>query len=131
MTNSQLVEQFLAGLSEGAVDDALLSDDMVFWSVNSGQSEKARFKQGIALLAQVANNSMVYHLDSLIVDGDRLVAEVSSEGTLIDGSSLENQHVFLFTLRQGRIAEVREFMNQYVVAEKVAPLMQKLMSQQS
>lgn len=131
MTHRQLVETFLAGLSRGAVDDALLSDDMVFWSINSGESVKARFQQGIALLAQVANHSIVYRLDSLITDGDRLVAEVSSHGTLMDGSSLQNQHVFLFALQQGRIAEVREFMNQFVVAEKVAPLMQKLMNQQS
>lgn len=131
MTHRELVDRFLSGLSAGHVDDTLLTDDMVFWSVNSGESERMRFQQGIGLLAKIANNSIVYQLQSLVSEGSRCVADVSSQGTLMDGNTLENRHAFLFRLEGDRIARVDEFMNQYVVAEKVAPLMQRLMAEQS
>lgn len=48
----------------------------------------------------------------------------------MDGQAIENQHVFLFTVEDGRIAAVAEFMNQRVVAEALAPLMQAAMADQ-
>ncbi len=127
---TELLEHFFKGVSLGEVDESLLSEDMSFWSVNSGLSDKARFKMGIALLAKVAEQSLVYELTSTIEQNDRVAVEVKSHGRLMDGNSIENQHVFLFTLRDGKIAAVSEFMNQQVVAEKIAPLMQQLIAAQ-
>lgn len=123
-----LIQQFFTGVSRGKVADELLAEDMSFWSVNSGNSDKARFAMGIALLAKVAEQSLVYHVSTMIEEGDRVAVEVQSQGRLMDGSEIENQHVFLFTLKNARIAAVSEYMNQKVVAEKIAPLMQQLMA---
>ena len=125
-----VISDFFDGLTQGEVDDTLLTESMCFWSVNSGTSEKAKFKQGIALLAAVAQKSLKYHIDSLIVEGDRAAAEVSSSGVLSNGDTLENRHVFTFQFVDGRIARVSEFMNQQVVAEKIMPLMMALAKQQ-
>lgn len=125
-----VIRAFFDGLTKGEVDDALLTDEMCFWSVNSGTSDKARFKQGIALLAAVAQKSLQYHIDSLIVENDRAAAEVSSHGVLNNGDTLENCHVFTFEFVDGRIARVSEFMNQRVVDEKIMPLMMALAKQQ-
>jgi hypothetical protein len=123
----KLVEQFMQGVTVGAVDDALLTDDMTFWSVNSGESDKARFAGGIALLARAGNHAIRYDIVSLTREDNRAVAEVASSGTLINGDEIANSHVFIFELRDGRIAKVKEYMNQFVVKEKIAPVMQSLL----
>ena len=122
-----VVKAFMQGVSAGAVDDTLLTDDMTFWSINSGESDKARFAGGIALLAKAGNHAIHYEIVSLTCEENRAVAEVESSGTLINGESVANSHVFLFELQAGRIAKVKEYMNQFVVKDKIAPVMQSLL----
>lgn len=124
-----IIERFMAGISVGKVDDDLLAEDMTFWSINSGESDRARFSGGIGLLAKAGNHAIRYQITSLISEGSRAVAEVSSSGTLINGEPIANTHVFIFEFVDGRIAKVKEFMNQFVVKEKIAPVMQSLMQQ--
>ena len=125
---TQLVRQFFDGISCGEVPDQLLTPDMTFWSVNSGEADKARFLGGIKVLAQIANKSIQYTFVSLTAEDDRVVAEITSKGTLISGESISNNHVFLLRLRDGKIASAAEYMNQKVVQEKIVPLMQELMA---
>lgn len=122
-----IIETFMQGVSAGVVKDDLLTEDMTFWSVNSGASDKARFCGGIALLAKAGNYAIEYDIVALTCDGDRAVAEVESSGTLINGETIANSHVFIFEFRHRRIAAVKEFMNQFVVKEKIAPVMHSLM----
>jgi hypothetical protein len=89
-----LVDAFFTGLSHGDIDADILAPEMTFWSVNSGSSEREKFLGGISVLAKIANKSLCYKLDSLIVDGQRAAAEVSSSGTLINGEYLQNKHIF-------------------------------------
>ncbi|MBW2942490.1 nuclear transport factor 2 family protein [Zhongshania aquimaris] len=121
-----LVDAFFSGLSLGEIDADMLTPEMTFWSVNSGVSERERFLQGIRVLATIAGKSLCYTVDTLIVDGQRAAAEVSSSGTLINGEGLQNKHVFIFTVSDGKISAVVEFMNQRVVEEKIMPLMMAL-----
>lgn len=123
---SQLIRRFFAGISQGDVADEMLTDDMTFWSINSGENDKAGFQGGIKLLALAANHSIQYNIISLTAEEDRVVAEVASSGTLISGEALANNHIFLFRLRDGKIASVAEYMNQFVVREKIIPIMQEL-----
>ena len=125
---SQLIRTFFDGISQGEVSEELLTPDMTFWSVNSGKTDKPRFLAGIKVLAQIANRSIQYTIVALTAEEDRVVAEVTSTGTLINGEALSNNHVFLFRLRDEKIASAAEYMNQIVVREKIAPLMQEIMS---
>jgi ketosteroid isomerase-like protein len=127
--NRQLVEDFFKAVAAGHVPDDLVTPDLTFWSVNSGMSDKTRFLGGIKILASIfAEDTLTYFIDSLTAQEDRLVAEIRSQGTLINGEPLTNTHVFLFQLREGRIAAAREYMNQFVVREKIVPLMQAAMA---
>lgn len=125
---SQLVRKFFDGVSQGEVAEELLTPDMTFWSVNSGESDKPRFLAGIKVLAQIANRSIQYNIVSLTAEEDRVVAEVASTGMLISGEALSNNHVFLFRVRDGKIASAAEYMNQKVVQEKIVPLMREIMA---
>lgn len=126
-TNHQLVRAFFTAISSGNVADELLTADMTFWSVNAGVSDKARFQGAMKILAAIFSGKLVYSIESLTAEDDRVVAEVKSHGTLPDGEPFNNVHMFLFRIRDGRVASVAEFMNQFTVRDKIIPLMQAMM----
>ncbi len=126
--NKQLVRDFFKAIALGDVPDAMVAPDLMFWSVNSGSADKARFQLGIKLLATIFNKGMVYHIESLIAEDGRVVAEIRSTGTLSDEEPFNNTHVFLFRIRDGRICHVAEYMNQFIVRDKIAPRLQAMMA---
>ena len=52
-----------------------------------------------------------------------MVAEFRSKGTLVSGEAYQNDYLFLFRIRDGRIAYVGEYFNPDIVREKIAPAM--------
>lgn len=126
--NRQLIEDFFTAIARGDLPDDLVAPDMTFWSVNSGESDKARFHGGVKILSSIFGGTLTYTIDALTSQEERAVAEVRSEGTLNAGEPFHNTHVFIFQIQDGRIAAVKEFMNQFVVREKIVPLMQAAMA---
>ena len=127
----QLIRHFFDAIAAGNLPDEIVTPDMSFWSVTSGTSDRARFHGGVKMLAAIFNGTLAYVIDSLTCEDDRVAAEVRSHGTLPDGEPFDNNHVFLFRIRDGRIARVAEYMNQFVVREKIVPLMQAAMGRPS
>jgi hypothetical protein len=127
-SNHQLVRDFFTALSTGNLPDALLTPDMTAWTTTSGASDKARFQGGIKLLASIFSGSLRYSIDSLTAEEDRVAAEVQSRGTLVNGEDFHNTHVFMFRIRDGRVASVAEHMNALIVREQLAPLLQAAMA---
>ncbi len=119
----QLVRDFFTAIASGDVPDDLLTQDMSLWTVNGGTSDKARFQGAMKMLASIFRGTLRYEIDALTAEDDRVAAEVQSHGTLPDGEPFHNTHLFMFRIRDGRIAAVAEFMNQFIVREKIAPLM--------
>lgn len=119
----QLVRDFFTAIASGDVPDDLLTQDMSLWTVNGGTSDKARFQGAMKMLASIFCGTLRYEIDALTAEEDRVAAEVQSYGTLPDGEPFHNTHLFMFRIRDGRIASVAEFMNQFIVREKIAPLM--------
>ena len=129
MTQSshQLVRDFFAALASGNLPDELLTPDMTAWTTTSGKSDKARFQGGVKMLASIFAGSLSYSIDALTAEDDRVAAEVQSRGTLVNGEDFHNTHVFMFRIRDGRIASVAEHMNAFIVREKLVPLLQAAM----
>jgi uncharacterized protein len=127
--NRERVREFFLALGKGHFPDDLLTSDMTVWTLTSGSADRARFEGGVKMLASIFGGTLEYIIGTLIVEGDRVAAEVKSRGTLISGEPFKNDHVFTFHLREGQIAAVAEYMNQTVVREKIVPLMQSVMAQ--
>ena len=123
-SEKQLVQAFLDAIGRGEPLDDMITPDMTAWTVTAGATDQARFLGAVKLLASIFGGGLRYTIDELTVQGDRTVAEVRSHGTLPDSGAFENVHVFIFRLRDGRIASVAEFMNQFVVKDRIVPLMQ-------
>ncbi|MGB8365325.1 MAG: ketosteroid isomerase [Rhizomicrobium sp.] len=106
---------------------------MTGWTA-SGTSEKARFQGGMALLASIFSGPYDYTADSLTAEKGRVAAEVYASGTLINdehyenqGEHYENQHLFMFRIRDGLIASDAEHPDTVRVREKLVPLLLQIM----
>lgn len=124
----ELVRNFFTALARGDLPDSLLTEDMTAWTLTSGDTDKARFQGGAALLASIFNGTLEYRIDALTAEDDRVIAECRSSGTLSSGERFSNVHVFSFRVRDGRIAAVAEYMDPVVVNEKIVPLIQAAIS---
>ena len=127
----QLIQDFFIAIAAGELPDHLVTPDMKAWTVTSGDFDRARFQGGVKLLSSIFGGTLHYAIDALTVEEDRAAAETRSSGTLINGEPFENVHVFTFRFRDGRISYVGEFMNPYVMREKIAPLIQAAMSKRA
>ena len=91
-----------------------------------GRMSKDAYQQVIRLLAKMTAGPLDFIIDSITVEDDRAVAEVHSEGALINGENYANTYVFVFRIRDGKIASVAEHFNALIVQEKLIPLMADL-----
>jgi hypothetical protein len=52
----------------------------------------------------------------MVAERDKVAAEIRSRADLIDGRVYENQYHMLFTLRQRKIVEVKEYADTLLIA---------------
>ncbi len=121
-TSRQLVRDFFDAVTAGELPDALLTADMKAWTTTQGSMDKAAYQQVIRVLAKISAKPLQFTIDSVTAEEDRVVAELHSQGTLINGEDYQNTYVFVFRVRDGLIASVAEHFNALIVQEKMMPL---------
>lgn len=126
-SDHQLVHAFFAAVTAGDLPDDLLTPDMTGWTTTQGTMSKADYQRLIRILAAICSRPLVFTIDAVTAEEDRAVAEVRSQGTLIDGREYHNTYVFVFRIRDGRIAAIAEHFNALIVQEKMIPLVQRLL----
>jgi ketosteroid isomerase-like protein len=120
----RLVHAFFSAVAAGELPDALLTEDMTAWTTMQGRMDKAAYQQVIRILARISREPLTFTIDSITAEDDRIAAELHSQGVLINGEPYANTYVFVFRVRDGRIASVAEHFNALVVQEKMMPLVQ-------
>lgn len=126
----QLARDFFAAIGRGEITDSLVTPDFTAWILSSGEIGLAQFAAGMRAFAAAVVGDLVYQVDSLTAEDDRVVAEVHSDWELVNGQRAQNRHVFLFTLRDGRVCRMAEYMDPAVARDIIGPLIQQLMAQQ-
>jgi ketosteroid isomerase-like protein len=124
--NKQLARAYFAAVTAGELPDDLLTPDMSAWTTTQGPLDKAAYQGLVKLLARMCARPLAFTIDSLTAEEDRVVAEARSEGVLVDGQAYANTYIFVFRIRDGRIAAIAEHFNALVVQEKLIPVMQSL-----
>ena len=119
----RLVHQFFAGVTAGELPDSLLTHDMTGWTTGGGTMNRAAYQKVLGLLKAITPQPLTFTIDAITAEADRALAEVRSEGVLIDGTDYANTYVYAFRIRDGRIASVAEHYNALVVQEKMMPLL--------
>lgn len=117
--NRQTIEQFMQVFSEGDVDAILdyMSDSATWWVGGtidgiSGTKDKKAFGQMLSELSGLATTGAI-RLTPLewTVQGDRVAVETESYCELHNGRVYNNLYHFLFVLDDGKITQVKEFLD--------------------
>ncbi|QBE61877.1 nuclear transport factor 2 family protein [Pseudoduganella lutea] len=117
-SNKHVVERFLSHFETAGANEllAMLTDDATWW-VNgkphlfafSGSKTKAEMRPVLHDLFAFFDGGLKMQLNSSIGEGDTVAAEARSLGKTKSGKRYENEYHILFRLRDGKIAEVREY----------------------
>lgn len=127
----QIARDFFSAVAKGELTDELITDDLQAWTLSSGKADRARFAGGVKMLSMAVEGELVYQIDGITAEDNRVVAEVTSDWSLINGERAQNRHVFIFGIRYNRIARVDEYMDPVVPREIIGPLIQKMLAQRS
>ena len=124
-SNKQLVRDYFTALSSTSdLPSDLFTDDMSVWTTMSAHAGKTEYLAGLKLLKSLFPSGLDYHVSSLTAEDDRVAAEVQANGVLANGGNYHNIYVFMFRIRDGRIASLAEHFNPAVVNAKIMPLFQ-------
>jgi len=117
--NKDLVAEFMEVFSAGDVDKILsyLSDSATWWVGGtiegiSGAKDKAAFGEMLASLSGLATTGAIRLTPhAWTAEGDRVAVETESHCELRNGRIYNNAYHFLFTVRDGRIESVKEYLD--------------------
>jgi ketosteroid isomerase-like protein len=101
-----------------------MADDATWWVSGKPELLRAAGVHGKEQIAQIFHammgqlkNGLKMTVKSLIAEGDRVALEVESYGELQNGRIYNNEYHTLMTVRDGKISEVREYLDtQHVFA---------------
>lgn len=118
--NKQAVRDFLAHFGKGDVDAALdcMTEDCVWWIGGkpamfplAGNKSKAEMRELLGGLVPAMKNGLAMTIHGLTAEGDRVAAEVESYGQTENGATYNNFYHFLFIVRDGKMAQVKEYLD--------------------
>jgi len=122
--NYQIARDYFAAVTAGDLPDAMLTPDMTGWITSGGVTmDKAQYQHAIRLLSAMLAGPLEFTIQALTAEDDRVVAEATSVGALINGEEYRQTYVFILRIRDGKIASVAEHYNAVISQEKLVPLM--------
>ena len=125
-TNKGVVTQFCAEFASGdpqAIVD-FMTDDVNYWilgrrevSRSAGDHSKAGMKRIFELMNERTSKPMTLTPKSMIAEGDEVALEAESYAELTNGRVYNNRYHLRIKLRDGKIAQVREYLDTLHVYE--------------
>lgn len=116
-TNKQTVARFLELFSSGAVAEtmAMMTDDATWWVAGtmpiSGTYTKAQFEKLLSGVLDVCTGPIRIEARAWTAEGDRVAVEAESFVDTQNGRKYNNLYHFLFKVRDGKIAAVKEYLD--------------------
>ena len=116
-TNKQTVARFLELFSAGAVAEtlAMMTDDATWWVAGtmpiSGTYTKAQFEKLLTGVLDACTGPIRIEPRHWTSEGDRVALEAESFVDTRNGRKYNNLYHFLFKVRDGKVASVREYLD--------------------
>jgi ketosteroid isomerase-like protein len=113
----RVVERFMEVFSTGdaAATTALMSDTATWWVAGTTPISGSYSREDFAKLLQSVNDHCTGPIrltpKAWTIDGERVAVEVQSLTHTHTGRTYNNQYHFLFLVRDGQIAGVREYLD--------------------
>ena len=118
--NKAVATRFLAHFTAGDVDGALamMTDDATWWLPGKkglmpviGVRNKEQIARVFHSMIEQLPNGLRMTVKSAIGEGDKVALEVESYGELRNGRVYNQEYHFSMTIRGGKIAAVREYLD--------------------
>ncbi|GAA4678102.1 nuclear transport factor 2 family protein [Pseudonocardia yuanmonensis] len=128
--NKKVVTEFMEVFSSGDVTGILdsLTDDATWWVAGnipgiSGTKDKAGFGEMLGGIAEGTKTGAITLTPlAFTAEGERVAVETESYAELKNGRIYNNLYHFVFTVRDGKISSVKEFLDtEHTTAVFVAP----------
>lgn len=123
-SNRDIALRFLELCFRGEMEPALamLTDDATWWVPGNAEKIKIcgwrdlpRIRRLLENVRRGWPNGMEFRFEGVTADGERVAVEAESRATMADGRDYQNRYHYLLIVRDGRVAQVREYMDtQYV-----------------
>jgi ketosteroid isomerase-like protein/nitrite reductase/ring-hydroxylating ferredoxin subunit len=116
-SNKRVVGRFLEVFSSGAVEStmAMMTDDATWWVAGtmplSGSYDKKAFERLLAGVLVACEAPIRIEPRSYVAEGESVAVEAESFAHTRNGRTYNNLYHFLFTVRDGKIARVKEYLD--------------------
>lgn len=127
--NKQVVRDFLAALGRGDVDGiaATLAPEAeaiaTGTSFMSGTRDRETILATAGTLGAITQDGIAFEILSMTAEDDRVSAEAKGRSTLVNGTPYNNEYHMLFRIRDGRIAQIREYFCTKLTEETFGPIL--------
>jgi uncharacterized protein len=115
--NKSIVARFLEEFSTGAVDTtmAMMTEDATWWVAGSmpisGTYDKPAFTRLLSGVLETCTGPIRITPKSYVAEGGHVAVEAESYTQTRSGLTYNNLYHFLFTIRDGKIAGVKEYLD--------------------
>ena len=116
-SNKELVREFMKRFSANDLPAALsmMSDDATWWVAGnfplSGTKTKKQFAELLGQIGGAVPDGIKLVPKAFTAEGDRVAVETESMADHTNGKKYRNQYHFLFEVRGGKIASVKEYLD--------------------
>lgn len=121
--NKDLIRQFMSDVGAGRVEAMLAAyaDDAVLTTTGntliSGQFSKQQMAAAATRVFDVFPKGIRFDLLEMTAEEDRVAVEARSYGDHVSGLLYSNYYHFLFRVRDGKITEMKEFMDTELITD--------------
>lgn len=133
--NTKIVTEFLEELGTGSLEKALdfLTEDSkwaIVQTVRYTEMTKPELRARLGgMRAAFKDGTLPVKAINIIEQGDQVAAEMVSHSVTVLDKLYENRYCTIFKLRDGKIADVREYNDSLHVVDVLLPAVQHAMAQ--
>lgn len=124
-SNKQLVRELYAAISGGDVEGFVnrLADDVEWYFIGTHRfagtlkGKDAIMKQLFEPLGDALTATISLDIKQLIAEGDKVVSEMQGSARSKDGKDYNNTYCIILTVRDGKVREMREYLDTELVTQ--------------
>ena len=120
--NKKITKEFFEALSNGS--DKYLdfyTDESIIWTAGNNAIGGTRTKKEVVSFAQNILSSfpsgIKFNITGITAEDERVAVEISGEAIHASGETYNNQYHFLLRIKDGKILELKEYMDTQLAAK--------------
>ena len=120
--NKEIAIKFFEALSSGSATYLdFYNEDSIIWTAGDNDIGGTRTKKEIVDFAEgilaAFPTGIIFYITGITAENERVAVEVSGEAVHASGKPYNNKYHFLLTIKDGKILELKEYMDTQLAAK--------------